>query len=589
MTKSKTTTFYKWLKETAIEIPMLQRDYAQGRDDSKTKELRKNFVSDLLKAIKRETEDEKRHLDFIYGPESDGTFQPLDGQQRLTTLFLIHWYLAAKAGRLPEAKEVLEKFRYKVRVSTQEFITALLIPDNAPCKELSKKNLTDAKWYFSSWDYDPSIQGMLNMIDTIYENLQNKDQAECSNLWNLLVCENAKDAPITFTVLNMEKFGLGDELYMRMNARGLALSDFENFKAWLHGQCERKALNDDRYFSEPKDNFTPSEKHWGYKLDREWTAFFWEKSGYDPKSMNDTFLRFFQLTALNSFAGEHKGNIDPSKKNKEEYKKAELFKTNISRLAGEEEHIPNKDYEKTYNLLDGDTLNDLFALFDFIAVKGDSWLKETLEPVPFFFEDQSTPVDILYKKKLTYPQRVLFHALQKFVTKNGFQKESKEHRDALIAWMRVTRNLVVNSNIDAPAPFVRAIKSTNSLLPKSFAKKSWLEYLSDETTQIEGFSTDQIAEERLKAKLMLGSNGENWEQVIIDAENHPLFRGQIGFLFQKTELSGSETKVAKLELATIQRRLENAEQFFSEIGVTEPFVHFRSGFHSNARIYQSND
>ena len=35
-------------------------------------------------------------LDFVYGSIIIDTFQPLDGQQRLTTLFLFHWYFALK-------------------------------------------------------------------------------------------------------------------------------------------------------------------------------------------------------------------------------------------------------------------------------------------------------------------------------------------------------------------------------------------------------------------------------------------------------------------------------------------------------------
>lgn len=525
MNKSQTTTFYEWLNETAIEIPMLQRDYAQGRTDPKTTALRKRFVSDLLDAAGGK---EKLHLDFIYGPEHDGTFQPLDGQQRLTTLFLLHWYLAVKASKLSEVKETLAKFRYKVRVSTQEFITALLVPDNVQKEELSKKNLKDAKWYFSSWDYDPSIQGMLNMIDTIHEKLKDSSVDELSELWCSLT---SLCCPITFTVLNMEKFNLADELYMKMNARGLPLTDFENFKAWLHRQCEDQASRG-KYFSKSQDVSKINIEHWGYKLDREWSEFFWKKSKkenkeepdkkveYDPKVMNDTFLRFFQLATLNAYAVRYNGGDIEG-----ESVEAKLCRDNISRLADSKDYISNEEYQKTYKLLCGETLEELFMLFDFLSEDAeDKWLKKTLEPVPFFFKERDTPIDLLYKGKLTYPQRVLFHALQQFVVRDGFQKKPKE---ALIAWMRVIRNLVLNSTINAPAPFVRAIKSVDDLLQKAGTKQCWLKHIAEETNKIEGFSTDQIAEERLKAKLMIGDNGTDWERVIVGAENHLFFKGRI--------------------------------------------------------------
>ena len=44
--------------------------------------------------------DKEYHLDFIYGTggTDQGEFLPLDGQQRLTTIFLIHWVLSQRSG-----------------------------------------------------------------------------------------------------------------------------------------------------------------------------------------------------------------------------------------------------------------------------------------------------------------------------------------------------------------------------------------------------------------------------------------------------------------------------------------------------------
>src|SRR5690554_592843 len=89
-------TFIELLeKYNKIQIPIIQRDYAQGRTDHKTKMIRESFVKDLHNAIKPGSNN--IHLDFIYGYEneidSQKHFIPLDGQQRLTTLFLLHWYV----------------------------------------------------------------------------------------------------------------------------------------------------------------------------------------------------------------------------------------------------------------------------------------------------------------------------------------------------------------------------------------------------------------------------------------------------------------------------------------------------------------
>jgi len=75
-------------------------------------------------------------LDFVYGNIENDVFQPLDGQQRLTTLFLFHWYIAQNIDKLNETKKEFLKFTYETRISSREF-----------CNELVDKgdNLGDGK------------------------------------------------------------------------------------------------------------------------------------------------------------------------------------------------------------------------------------------------------------------------------------------------------------------------------------------------------------------------------------------------------------------------------------------------------------
>lgn len=76
-----------------IVIPNIQRDYAQGRNTTEIRRVRDRFLGALYKAV---TTDAATKLDFVYGLNEDGTLTLLDGQQRLTTLFLLHWYAARK-------------------------------------------------------------------------------------------------------------------------------------------------------------------------------------------------------------------------------------------------------------------------------------------------------------------------------------------------------------------------------------------------------------------------------------------------------------------------------------------------------------
>ena len=72
MNTGKNYTFWEFLKENKIVIPIIQRDYAQGREGKE--ELRKRFLKSLKDAI----EDDKKSLilDFVYGMQkgTDGYY-----------------------------------------------------------------------------------------------------------------------------------------------------------------------------------------------------------------------------------------------------------------------------------------------------------------------------------------------------------------------------------------------------------------------------------------------------------------------------------------------------------------------------------
>ena len=121
-------SFWKLINRFRIEIPIIQRDYAQGREENKT--VRVNFLLAIKNAI---LNSQELNLDFIYGnvvnenDEKLPIFQPLDGQQRLTTLYLLHWYAYKK--ELDEDKkidEILSHFTYETRISSREFCRELV-------------------------------------------------------------------------------------------------------------------------------------------------------------------------------------------------------------------------------------------------------------------------------------------------------------------------------------------------------------------------------------------------------------------------------------------------------------------------------
>ena len=112
--------FADLIKKGVIRIPQIQRDYAQGRQHKDVKEIRNHFIRTLMLVITGKSAESQ--LDFIYGSDRNGAFEPLDGQQRLTTLFLLHWVLGVNL--LTEDGESI--LTYETRNTSEAFCKELV-------------------------------------------------------------------------------------------------------------------------------------------------------------------------------------------------------------------------------------------------------------------------------------------------------------------------------------------------------------------------------------------------------------------------------------------------------------------------------
>ncbi|MCR5702461.1 MAG: DUF262 domain-containing protein [Lachnospiraceae bacterium] len=255
-----------------IIIPIIQRDYAQGRKRSDVTRVRDRFIESLYNAVT----EKPITLDFVYGDiDDEGNMTPLDGQQRLTTLFLLHWY-AAKKGNVPEGDYAfLKKFSYETRYSARYFCIDLV--DYAPeFKTAISKEIVNQAWFPLDWENDPTISSMLVMLDAIDNKFKN-----VTDLW-----EKLKGNCITFYFLPIKDVGLTDELYIKMNSRGKPLTLFEHFKAEL----EREIRSMDENLAN---------RIMG-KIDRDWTDLLWEyrnsgSGSSDDNIIDDEFLRYFKF------------------------------------------------------------------------------------------------------------------------------------------------------------------------------------------------------------------------------------------------------------------------------------------------------
>lgn len=254
-----------------IEIPMIQRDYAQGRTSDEVHLVRKNFLRTLHSAA---VGRERVSLDFVYGQvDHERTLQPLDGQQRLTTLFLLHWFLAAQTGRI-DADAKWKRFTYETRPSARDFCRQLVTAAPPIVDGRPSEWIRDQPWFLPTWEYDPTIQSMLVVIDDL-ETIFASDDLE--GAWANLLGEQPT---IVFHLLPIEQMGAPEALYIRMNSRGRPLTEFENIKAVLEKSVDGSTIAEQRNLAG--------------KLDGPWLDLLWPLRDDDHK-VDQQFLNYLRF------------------------------------------------------------------------------------------------------------------------------------------------------------------------------------------------------------------------------------------------------------------------------------------------------
>ena len=269
-------------EEKSIIIPKVQRDYAYGRQEEKVQDVLDGMLTSIIEAVR---DDSNNILDFVYGgtyvhkSDKKAGLIPLDGQQRLTTLFLLHFY-ASLLGDEDENPieqndvEILTKFRYETRQSATEFCTNLirnirpnLIKDYKPKNKSIKALIVDDALYLSTYDSDPTIMSMLNVLDKIEKKCAELGVLSLNPcLWKRLM----ERRNIEFYKLSLDNFGLTDDLFIKMNARGKKLTAFEIFKSDMIAAIKKVDEN-------LKDEFSKD-------MDTKWIDIVWD---YTDKAIND--------------------------------------------------------------------------------------------------------------------------------------------------------------------------------------------------------------------------------------------------------------------------------------------------------------
>lgn len=221
-----------------IVIPDLQRDYCWGGSGNK---LVGDFVGNLINQHRQGVGDYALNLGVIYGYEQPKDhIQLCDGQQRITTLFLLLGMLNRKsAGN--EFQELLISDRelnhddkepylqYAIRESSLYFISDLVCHFFLTDEIVKVGDISRSSWYFNDYRYDPSIQSMLQAMETIEGLLADKSEQWCSDFGNFLTTR------LRFLYYDLGNRSNGEETFVVINTTGEPLSVTQNLKPLVCG------------------------------------------------------------------------------------------------------------------------------------------------------------------------------------------------------------------------------------------------------------------------------------------------------------------------------------------------------------------
>jgi hypothetical protein len=530
-----------------VQIPIIQRDYAQGRNDDKTKRIRGLFLRKIKEVL--EHPNGSMELDFVYGDIAENKFKPLDGQQRLTTLFLLHWFIAHKTEKLKQHKNEFLKFSYETRISSREFCYNLAENGNDLGLGLTiSEKIQDSKWFFQSWRKDPTIKSMLVTLNHIEKEFEKNSTDELNLFWLRLT----EDESITFLFRSLDNVGLTDDLYIKMNARGKALTDFENFKARFEKYIKVQKFEDATATKE--DLEIVIQDSFSFKIDTIWTDLFWcyrdEKNKIDGKLM-----KFMTGIAINNYAlsGQIYEDIDEENEVLLDLKKKNSKNTNTTAIKREriERRILtlfNNPYElKPEDFPTKESFIYLCTCFDVYSRKSNDKLIPTNLSMwdLLLIHDEQNETNNLFSQfisgsKTEYKQRALFLAQTAYLLSvEEFNEESFSD------WMRVIRNIVQNSTIDSAATFIGSIGLIKELVPGCGNIYEFLKNIEVKSN----FAQAQFKEEKLKSFAI--SLLPDCKYLIFDLEDTFFFKGKIEFALHTTDFTQTSTELYLGKLSSI--------------------------------------
>jgi len=346
-------------------------------------------------------------------------------------------------------------------------------------------------WFLAVWRKDPTIISILTMLDELDSLLGSKYTDEINELWERL----SSHSVLNFYLLPMNEFSLTDELYIKMNARGVQLTEFENFKAWLQGFLENKMD-------------TSTANAFFQSIDTTWTDLIWTTSKDWSKTFDASFIHFFKICLL----CEHQKYL--SKNKSVDSTNEDDIESLVSRLRLNL-FISQTEYMDLFSNEVSNTIDHITALLDFAVVKQKS---------------QNNIFEILSKDKPSYEEQANFAAAYYFT-------KYIQNIDQFEDWNRISGWLVKNAKgYYNSEKLMLSVLDALEQLAIHIGHDSVLDKISTlhqhqniiELCSKTAFEKSHIEHEIEKAKLIIQNPA--WKELLKKYEEHNYFYGRVDFI-----------------------------------------------------------
>lgn len=508
MNNSSIYSFKRILNEYLIYVPSFQRNYIQGSDEFKDK--RDRLLDDIFESLKsRKVID----LGFVYGRSERSykgrLFYPYDGQQRLTTLYFLYlmlYFRNIRNGEKESIKGLKGKLSYQTRQSTDRFINSFIdwiynSMENEYDLFWNPNNKSSAfikiqDWFFDyDWEYDVSIKNILSLIDTLKIRILKLEKEIAIDEIINLIDDKEDDNPFKFIFIHIDDIIQNDELYIKINARGKALSHFENLKSDIN-------------------NFWRNEDYKS-KLDGAWTEYVWKESSKDSDSgtIEERFDSNFYNSFKNIFYLNYLPNIEKP-----------LTPAFINEIKNEWDNVfnkgkINKDWENKASC-------DVISYF-FDAVSHPNYL----------FEKQADGYgNLLFKENPSYVECLKIYVYY-YLISNIYKSRNCVTDLEIVLFdeiLTLFKRLIDNQDkyLDSIDSLIKAIKSSKYLIDKSIESNGILNFLQSNEVYIRelpGLRKELVEEEILKARLIY--KDKRFSDLFEKGYNELRNKGQLGFIF----------------------------------------------------------